>query len=110
YKDRPLEFFIAPGDRGFSSVRETFAAPLVTLMVGVGLLLCVVCVNVANLLLARGAARRREMSLRLAIGANRARIVRQLLTESMVLALVSGVAALLVGWWGSGGLVTLASE
>jgi len=109
-KDRPLEYFIASGARGFSSVRETFAAPLVTLMVGVGLLLCVVCVNVANLLLARGAARRREMSLRLAIGANRARIVRQLLTESIVLALVSGVAALLVGWWGSVALVTLASE
>ena len=102
-------FVFAPGNRGLSIVRGTFGTPLVTLMLGVALLLCIVCLNVANLLLARGVARRREMSLRLAIGANRARIVRQLLTESALLALVSGVAAVLVAWWGSRALLTLAS-
>lgn len=98
------------GARGLSSMRETFRAPLVTLMLGVALLLCIVCVNVANVLLARGLARRREISLRLALGANHARVVRQLLTESMVLALSSGAVALLVAWWGSRMLVRMALD
>ena len=109
-KDRGITTIFAPGARGLSSVRGPFAAPLVTLMAGVALLLGIVCVNIANLLLARGIARRREMSLRLAIGANRGRIVRQLLVESLVLALFSGIAALVVAWWGSRLLVTMASE
>jgi predicted permease len=109
-KDRGINTVFAPGARGLSTVRAPFAAPLVTLMAGVALLLCIVCVNIANLLLARGIARRREMSLRLAIGANRARIVRQLLVESLLLALLSGIAALVVAWWGSRLLVTMASE
>jgi predicted permease len=105
-----IEYDVSSGARGLSAVRETFARPLMALMAGVALLLGIVCVNVANLLLARGIARRREMALRLAIGANRARVVRQLLTESMVLALGSGVAALLVAWWGSRALLAVASE
>ena len=109
-KDRGFTLTFAPGMRGLSSVRDTFGNPLVALMLGVALLLAIVCVNVANLLLARGVARRREMSLRLAVGANRARIVRQLLTESLVLALLSGTAALLVAWWGSRALVAMASD
>jgi predicted permease len=109
-KDRGFTFAFAPGARGLSGVRDTFGNPLVALMLGVALLLAIVCVNVANLLLARGVARRREMSLRLAIGANRARIVRQLLTESLLLALLSGAAALLVAWWGSHVLVAMASQ
>jgi predicted permease len=107
---RGLTYHVSSGERGLSSVRAAFAAPLVALMIGVALLLCIVCVNVANLLLARGIARRREMSLRLAIGANRSRIVRQLLTEGLLLALVSGTAAVLVGWWGSKAMLALASE
>jgi predicted permease len=107
---RGLEYFVSSGARGLSSVRVSFQAPLITLMAGVALLLLIVCVNVANLLLARGIARQREMSLRLAIGANRSRIVRQLLIESLLLAIVSGAAAVLVGWWGSVALVTLASD
>ncbi|HEX4685123.1 MAG TPA: ABC transporter permease [Gemmatimonadaceae bacterium] len=102
-------FLFAPGARGLSIVRDTFATPLVTLMLGVALLLCIVCLNVANLLLARGVARQREMSLRLAVGADRARIVRQLLTESVLLAIVSGAAAVVAAWWGSRALVTMAS-
>ena len=109
-KERGITTVFASGARGLSTVRGPFATPLVTLMVGVTLLLCIVCVNVANLLLARGIARRREMSLRLAIGANRGRIVRQLLVESLVLAFASGIAALVVAWWGSRLLVTMASE
>jgi predicted permease len=109
-KDRGLTFKFAPGARGLSSLRDTFRAPLITLMLGVSLLLCIVLVNVANVLLARGLARRREISLRLAVGANHARVVRQLLTESMVLAVVSGAVAVLVAWWGSRVLLRMASE
>jgi predicted permease len=109
-KDRGFTFAFASGARGLSGVRDTFGNPLVALMLGVALLLAIVCVNVANLLLARGVARRREMSLRLAIGANRARIVRQLLTESLLLALFSSAAALFVAWWASHVLVAMASQ
>ncbi len=100
----------ASGARGLSSLRETFRAPLVALMLGVAVLLCIVCVNVANVLIARGLARRREISMRLALGASHGRVVRQLLTESMVLALSSGAVALLVAWWGSRMLVRMALE
>lgn len=110
-KDRGgFTFVFAPGARGLSIVRGTFRAPLVTLMLGVALLLCIVCVNVANVLLARGVARSREMSLRLAIGADRGRIIRQLLTESLLLALLADVVALVVAYWGSRALVAMASE
>ena len=106
----PPETPVSSGARGLSVIRDEFAMPLVALMVGVSLLLCIVCVNVANLLLARGVARQREMSLRLAIGANRWRIVRQMLAESLLLALASGAAAVVIGWWGSAVLLALASE
>jgi len=108
--DEGIQYSFSSGARGLSAVRETFGAPLVALMIGVALLLGIVCVNVANLLLARGIARTREMALRLAIGANRARVVRQLLTESLVLAAASAAAALLVAWWGSRALLALASD
>lgn len=95
------------GEKGFGQVRREFSQPLLVLMTVVGLVLLIACLNVANLLLARATARRREIGVRLSLGAGRVRLIRQLLTESLVLAIAGGAVGMLIAFAGSRLLITM---